>query len=100
MDKHKKKMKGQESASGSNTEETELDQLLQNILEEADVAAKSYDKENAGKKEKIVKTVKMQRKFVGELLKIWAKLRREKRMMMRIHLAEKREIVDLRHLYI
>ena len=36
---HKKEMKGQDSASGSKTEETELDQLLQNILEEADVAA-------------------------------------------------------------
>ena len=49
------KMKGQESASGSNTEETELDQLLQNILEEVDVAAESYDKENAETQEQIVK---------------------------------------------
>ena len=42
-------MKDQESACGSTTEETELDQLLQNILEEADVSAESYDKGKVAK---------------------------------------------------
>lgn len=43
VEKHKGKMRSQEGESGSTTEETELDQLLQNITEEADEATGLYD---------------------------------------------------------
>ena len=52
LDKHKKKMTVQESESGSKTDETELDQLLQNILEETEEALSSYDKETKEKQDK------------------------------------------------
>ena len=90
MDKHEKNMKSQESASGSNTEGTELDQLLQNILEEADVAAESYDKENAGKQEKIVKDRQNAEEVRRRALENLGQTQKRKRMMMRIHLAIKR----------
>lgn len=52
IDKHKKKMRAQESESGSTTDETELDQLLQNILEETEEALSTYDKETKEKQDK------------------------------------------------
>ena len=52
LDKHKKKIRAQESESGSTTDETELDQLLQNILEETEEALGSYDKETKEKQDK------------------------------------------------
>lgn len=45
LDKHEKKMRAQESESGSITGETELHQLFQNILEETEEALSSYDNE-------------------------------------------------------
>lgn len=51
VEKHKRKMRSQEGESGSTTEETELDQLLQNITEEADEATGLYDQENKRKQE-------------------------------------------------
>ena len=52
IDRHKKKMRAQESESGSTTDETELDQLLQNILEETEEALSTYDKETKEKQDK------------------------------------------------
>ena len=45
-------MRAQESESGSTTDETELDQLLQNILEETEEALSTYDKETKEKQDK------------------------------------------------
>ena len=52
LDKHKKKMRAQESESGSTTDETELDKLLENILEETEEALSSHDKETKEKQGK------------------------------------------------
>ncbi|XP_068735537.1 uncharacterized protein [Montipora capricornis] len=51
VENHKRKMRSQEGESGSTTEETELDQLLQNITEEADEATGLYDQENKRRQE-------------------------------------------------
>ena len=45
-------MRAQESESGSTTDETELDQLLQNILEETEEALSTYHKETKEKQDK------------------------------------------------
>ena len=52
LDKHKKKMRAQECESGLTTDETELDKLLENILEETEEALSSHDKETKEKQGK------------------------------------------------
>lgn len=55
LDKHKKKMRAQEGSSRSSIDETELDQLLQNIMEESEEASENYDKDAKEKQEKGLK---------------------------------------------
>ena len=55
IEKHKKKMRAQEGVSGSSAVETELDQLLQNIMEESQEASENYDKQTKEKQEKDLK---------------------------------------------
>lgn len=55
LEKHKKKMRAQEGSSGSNTDETELDQLLQNIVEESREASENYETDTKDKHEKGLK---------------------------------------------
>ena len=50
LTKHKRKMREQEGASGSNEEETELDNLLENIKEESEVCLESQNSFDAAKK--------------------------------------------------
>ena len=45
-------MRGNESESSSTTDETQLDQLLQNIFEETEEALSTYDKETKQKQDK------------------------------------------------
>jgi len=54
-EKHEKKMRAQERSSGSNTDEPELDQLLQNIVEESLVESENYKKDTKDIHEKGLK---------------------------------------------
>jgi len=54
-EKHKKKMRVQEGSSGSSTDETELDQLLLNIVEVPQEASKNYENVTKEKLEKGLK---------------------------------------------
>ena len=56
-EKHKK-MRAQEGSSGSNRDETELDQLLQNIVEESQAASENYKKDSKDKHENGLKDCK------------------------------------------
>lgn len=47
-----KKTRGKESESSSTTDETKLDKLLQNILEETEEALSTHDKETKEKQDK------------------------------------------------
>ena len=49
LEKHKRKMRKEEGASGSNDKDTELDNLLQDIKEESDEADSTYDKQTKEK---------------------------------------------------
>ena len=51
-EKHNKKMRAQEGASGSGAVETKLGQLLQNTMEESEEATENHDKETKEKQEK------------------------------------------------
>ena len=53
-EKHKE-VRAQEGSSESNTDETELDQLLQNIMEESQEASENYEKDTKDKYEKGLK---------------------------------------------
>ncbi|PFX15217.1 hypothetical protein AWC38_SpisGene20568 [Stylophora pistillata] len=55
LEKHKKKMRTQEGSSGSSTYKTELDQLLQNIVEESREASENYETDTKDKHEKGLK---------------------------------------------
>ena len=55
LDKHKKKMRAQEGSNGSSVDETKLDQLLQNIMDESEEASENYDKDAKEKQEKGLK---------------------------------------------
>ena len=48
-------------------DETELDQLLQNIMEKSEEASENYDKDAKEKQKKVWKIVKMPKKSVGRL---------------------------------
>ena len=49
VDKHKKKMRNEEAASGVDCEESELDNILQNLKEETEETAETYNKQTCGK---------------------------------------------------
>ena len=57
LEKHKRKMRKEEGESGTTEEETELDNLLQNIKEEWEEAASEYD-EQAKERLKLAETEK------------------------------------------
>ena len=48
-------MRAQEGSNGSSVDETKLDQLLQNIVEESEEASENYDKDAKEKQEKGLK---------------------------------------------
>ena len=54
-EKHNKKMRAQDGASGSGAVETNLGQLLQNTMEESEEATENHDKETKEKQEKDLK---------------------------------------------
>ena len=54
-EKHNKKMRAQEGASGSSAVETKLGQLLQNTMKESEEATENHDKETKEKQEKDLK---------------------------------------------
>lgn len=69
LDKHTKKMRQEESSSGTTVEESELDKLLQNIQEESEVYIAHYQQENEktqlelneqGRKVEAVRTLAME----------------------------------------
>ena len=67
-------MRAQESESGSITDQMELDQLLQNILEETEEALSSYDKETKEKQGKeLLDRKKTQQKFTRKHWNPWDK---------------------------
>ena len=51
--KYKQKMRAQENPSGITDEETELDNLLENIKEEADIASETHDAQSKQKQEQL-----------------------------------------------
>ena len=54
IDKHNKKMRQQEGSSGSTEVVTELDILLENIKEEADVACENHTKVSQEKQQQVL----------------------------------------------
>ena len=59
LEKHKKKIRTQEGSSGSNTYKSELDRLLQNIVEESQEASENYETDTKDKHEKGLKDRKV-----------------------------------------
>ena len=80
IEKHKKKMREQESSSVTVDEETELDNLLQNVKEDADTANENHDKTSQEKKKQITNDAKNAEDIRKKTMESFSETRKRKEL--------------------